>query len=507
MDKEAIGVATGTLVESTGDSARLTRTLAGSSSFRLAVVPTVTNTFLTQHPLTMPPVLRPQLLLSLLFLTCLTTACGPEPTPEYGIVHGRFPAGTAAGEIKGPDGWQDFAVAADGTFTDTLAVTEPGYVDLNVGDQRFWIYLGPGDEVTISEDSTLTFTGSHAAANAILYGDVLSEQEMADSFEHIFGQGEGEFVVYQDSVRAARRAELAALPAGNEAFQAFHGKCIDYEYQLDAARYSIYHNYFADGYEPSDTILGIFENVDVSNETDARRYPVYRAVVSRALELRSENLADSTLGTLAASLAVLDEVESPTILHHQLQEALYYFNANTKDMEGVRDRMLALAKLDKTTEAVNERYELMHKLKPGSPSPTFDYENYAGGNTRLEDLRGKYVYVDVWATWCGPCIGEIPHLKRLERELHDANIEFVSISIDELTSRDSWRSMIENRELGGTQLLADKDWESDFVRGYGIRGIPHFILLDEQGNIVSADAERPSNPALRDRLDGLTGSR
>ena len=63
-------------------------------------------------------------------------------------------------------------------------------------------------------------------------------------------------------------------------------------------------------------------------------------------------------------------------------------------------------------------------------SPSFNYDNYAGGKTKLEDFKGKYVYIDVWATWCGPCRAEIPFLKKVEEKYHDKNITFVSISVD-----------------------------------------------------------------------------
>ena len=135
----------------------------------------------------------------------------------------------------------------------------------------------------------------------------------------------------------------------------------------------------------------------------------------------------------------------------------------------------------------------------GKPSPTFDnYENNAGGKTSLADLKGKYVYVDVWATWCGPCKAEIPSLKKVEKAYHGKNIEFVSISVDQAKDHDKWKAMVAEKELGGIQLFADKDWGSDFVKGYGIRGIPRFILIDTEGNVVNADAPRPSDSKLID---------
>jgi thiol-disulfide isomerase/thioredoxin len=139
----------------------------------------------------------------------------------------------------------------------------------------------------------------------------------------------------------------------------------------------------------------------------------------------------------------------------------------------------------------------------GSVSPSFDYDNYKGGKTKLEDFKGKYVYIDIWATWCGPCIGEIPSLKKVEEKYHDKNIVFVSISIDKVKDMEKWKKMIEKKELGGIQLIADNDWNSKFIQDFKVTSIPRFILLDPKGNIIKADAERPSSPKLEIELDIL----
>lgn len=153
----------------------------------------------------------------------------------------------------------------------------------------------------------------------------------------------------------------------------------------------------------------------------------------------------------------------------------------------------------------------------GQPSPDFsNYENIKGGTTSLADLKGKYVYIDLWATWCGPCIREIPSLKEVEKEFHDKNIEFVSISVDngrgykataEKTalelSHEGWVKMIAEKELGGIQLFADNGFTSSFVQGYKVNGIPRFILIDPAGNVINADAPRPSSPKLKTVLNNL----
>ena len=140
-----------------------------------------------------------------------------------------------------------------------------------------------------------------------------------------------------------------------------------------------------------------------------------------------------------------------------------------------------------------------------------NYENYAGGDTSLSDLEGKYVYMDIWATWCSPCIKEIPALKSVEKQFEGKNIEFVSISVDEgrgykgnaAKAYKGWRKMVTDKELGGMQLMADNGFMSDFIRAYKINGIPRFILIDPEGNIVNADAPRPSNPQLVEILNQL----
>ena len=149
---------------------------------------------------------------------------------------------------------------------------------------------------------------------------------------------------------------------------------------------------------------------------------------------------------------------------------------------------------------LGDRYEKVSKVNKliGSPSPLFkDYENINGKTTSLTELKGKYVYIDVWATWCKPCLAEIPALKKLEKEF-GKKMHFVSISIDKKDKHKAWKKMVAEKELKGVQLFADNNWESTFVQDYGIDGIPRFILIDPQGNVVKPDASRPSNPKTKE---------
>lgn len=143
-------------------------------------------------------------------------------------------------------------------------------------------------------------------------------------------------------------------------------------------------------------------------------------------------------------------------------------------------------------------------LKKGQPSPKFNYPDINGKNVSLDDLKGKYVYVDVWATWCGPCKREIPFLKELDEEYKGKDLAIVSLSIDKMENKDKWLKMVKEQQLQGIQILADKDWNSEFVTSYNITGIPRFILIDPEGNIYNSNAPRPSDPRLKELLSSLS---
>jgi len=103
--------------------------------------------------------------------------------------------------------------------------------------------------------------------------------------------------------------------------------------------------------------------------------------------------------------------------------------------------------------------------------------------------RGKPIYIDFWASWCAPCIMEIGPLKELEKKF-SKGIDFVSISID--ANRSKWLEAISKNYLDSkNQLLMPRD--SPIAKYFNIQDIPHFILLDRDGQVISLEAPRPSN--------------
>ncbi len=151
---------------------------------------------------------------------------------------------------------------------------------------------------------------------------------------------------------------------------------------------------------------------------------------------------------------------------------------------------------DQTRRATAIKTELAKKATAaGGQAVNFTYPDAAGKQVSLSDFKGKVVLVDVWATWCGPCKGEIPHLKKLEKEMHGQDVLFLSVSVDEQKDHQKWKDFIASEELGGVQLFAS-GW-SDIAKYYNIKGIPRFMVFDKKGNIVSTDAPRPSNKELK----------
>ncbi|MES2410580.1 MAG: TlpA disulfide reductase family protein [Bacteroidota bacterium] len=184
-------------------------------------------------------------------------------------------------------------------------------------------------------------------------------------------------------------------------------------------------------------------------------------------------------------------------------------NADYKKLDSAKlnPNFVALQKEDIETSLARLKKYYNQKLAANKMNnivaPNFDYENHKGGTTTLESLKGKYVYVDIWATWCGPCRAEIPSLKKMEAAYHGKNIEFVSVSVDADKDHDKWKTFVTEKELGGIQLFAGKTVLSEFIKTFQVNSIPRFILIDPNGVVVRSDAARPSDPKLQQLLDSL----
>ena len=148
-----------------------------------------------------------------------------------------------------------------------------------------------------------------------------------------------------------------------------------------------------------------------------------------------------------------------------------------------------------------DKYEKWNLSSPGKPSPDFQAVDINGKSYSLADFKGKYLYIDLWATWCGPCQRELPFLKKLESKFEGKNITFLSLSIDH--DKAKWEAKVKSGDLSGVQLLIGRG--SSFQRAYNIEGIPRFLLLDKEGKIINNDMLRPSSDDTERILNTLEG--
>ena len=126
-------------------------------------------------------------------------------------------------------------------------------------------------------------------------------------------------------------------------------------------------------------------------------------------------------------------------------------------------------------------------------APAFSFNSIEGNRVSLADLKGKYVFVDIWATWCGPCLQQLPAMKELEEKYRDAGIEFVSISVDNDSDKAKWQKMVQEKEMAGIQLFAGRG--SSFHQDYKISTIPKFLIIGKEGEIINENPPRPMDYA------------
>lgn len=147
------------------------------------------------------------------------------------------------------------------------------------------------------------------------------------------------------------------------------------------------------------------------------------------------------------------------------------------------------------------RIKTTEEFKPGTPFPDFKYEDINGKTVTLKAFKGKYILIDFWATYCGPCLDELPYLRKLEETMKGKNIVFVSISRDR--DRKAWENMLKKDKLGGVQWFSGKD--EKIKTAIGLTTIPRFILLDRKGRVVKIYMDRPSEPETLKILQALKG--
>ncbi|BDS10818.1 TlpA family protein disulfide reductase [Aureispira anguillae] len=181
-------------------------------------------------------------------------------------------------------------------------------------------------------------------------------------------------------------------------------------------------------------------------------------------------------------------------------EAIFYwknimfpFLADVEEKEGIIKAIQPILSNIEYKQKLEEELKKLKKNRKGAVVEPFELYDENNNLISLQSLRGKLVYIDIWATWCGPCKKQIPHLEQLQKKFEGQDIYFVSISYND--NKKKWKKMVTEENMGGIQLFAP-DSEIPFLKNLAINGIPRFVLLDKEGKILEAKAKSPSNPEI-----------
>jgi thiol-disulfide isomerase/thioredoxin len=242
---------------------------------------------------------------------------------------------------------------------------------------------------------------------------------------------------------------------------------------------------------------------DFTKTTDLLNYPGGIALIDQVLMCkkvfiggeRSALAGDGLLSEL--NTIPNDTVKGEYILTFASRQKTYI---GLTDFEGKYGKYLIT---DAQKIKFRNKKNSLTPAEENTPAIDFSFPDITGKQVTLSDLKGKVVYIDFWATWCGPCIKEIPSLKELETNYQGKDVVFLSISIDASKDRKKWEEFVVSKEMKGVQLFVGDKGHKEISAAYKITGIPRFVLVDKEGNIASPDAPRPSSSEIRPLINSL----
>lgn len=388
---------------------------------------------------------------------------------------------------------------AQGRFDTTLAVARPTYYNIC----RNTLYLSPGDDLTVritQSNSEAVFSGRGAQANRYmkdrLFPKAGSYINGGSNLRHDFAHTR----LLIDSLAALRRHQLDTLTGVSAEFKALESARIDADVINSYVMFPQYAGLIYNG------------RAKTENVKPQEFYPMLTPLVR---PLFSRITADSLLD-VAAVRRVVDYVVNPempaikqwaeglaiTPRMRELYRAadMAYRLRQNADSATLQQAQLLADNLHERDFAAELKAKISQdgKLSPGQPAIDFTFADKDGVSHSLSRYRGKVIYIDFWATWCGPCIKEAPAFEALAKEFEGQDAVFLSVSTDQ--TRDVWLRYLQSHNKQGLQVHSADD---RLHTGWAIYYIPRFVLIDKHFRIADAYAPRPSQPEARTLLQHL----
>ena len=330
--------------------------------------------------------------------------------------------------------------------------------------------------------------------------------QSAEKQNELLGQSPMAFKQSMQAIAQQYTEILKNLPAD---FVAKEEKANRYQQLVIVSEYLLNHRKYTEEEAPAiKELQDLCTAVDLDNATDFNDYPEYQTLVHNIFKLRIYSYKvqyefDDPWGKILADFKTIKSENIKQALAPLLIEGVSPTSAATTNEE----LMALIPQIIKNTELLqelNQRINLVNKLKSGQPFPPFegvvDMNDKSISFEQL-NLKGKMLFIDIWATYCPDCRKELPFLETLQQTYKGKPITFVSISVDR--DKEAWKKMVKEKKLSGIHLYASPETKELFKKLYDLRSIPRYMLIDKEGNIISINAPMPSKGIALESLINL----
>jgi len=447
----------------------------------------------------------------IIVLTVCITSCKKDVNKvkekiDYTVISGTIDS-TANGELilSSLNGFRKAIQIKDNQFLDTLRIDD-GVYTIAYPSSRASIFIAQGGQLSLKANgndyaNTVKYSGDHSGINNYYIKQSNLQIDFFKKSGIHFAKEENEFLAVVEAWKNKNLAALDTVKGFSTQLKETEKKHIKYGSIYMKQVYANNHAYYAkkEKFTASESLRKELDEVLLNDETSFFYSENYKRLITDIINNKAAKLVtkDSISFEIAKLRTVVQNIKNEKMKNSILLEDIQFGLSLSKNKKKYYQEFIENSTNQSDKDKITELFAEVVKLDKGKPSPTFNkYENHDGTKSSLSDFRGKYVYIDVWATWCGPCKYELPFLKEIEKEYHDKNIEFISISVDIEKNYEKWKKMVTDQDMKGIQLISDKDFNSDFIKAYKIKGIPQFIFLDPDGNIIESNAPRPSDKKL-----------